>query len=241
MTTQPRFSVLIYRSSFSAAQEPTQSESANSPQDINRAARDAAGEFLLLAPAGSRLTDGLLARSLETLEQSPGTLAVFPAHTAGDAMLRPLAAQGPFRPVTLMRRNPVGPVAMIRRVAWEELGGLRTGLSISMALWDFWLRLVLAHPEKGSIRRLPAPLAHCPAQHAGLGPESRNDGRAKALLVVHTPGAFEADVCRWAMALLRGEDWARPHAFGLIPTAAEVRRMWEGGRRPRFDALRQTA
>ncbi len=233
MTEQSRLSVLIYRAEAQASPEHQSGESANSPQDINRAARDSAGGFLALVPAGSRLPEGLLQRCVAALEEHPATQAVYPAHTAGDAASRPFMAQGPFRPVSLTRRNSVGPVAVIRRGAWDKLGGLRTGLSLTMALWDFWLRLALAHPDPASIRRLPALLAQCPprdafAQH---GNDARNDGRAKALLVVHTPGAFEADVCRWAMALLRGEAWARPHAPGLIPTAAEVRRMWESGRR----------
>lgn len=226
MTEQPRFGVLIYRSTAPASTDCQPCGPANSPQDLNRSARDAVGEFLALVPAGSRLPEGLMARCLSALEKHPATQAAYPAHTAGDAAARPLVTQGPFRPATLMRRNAVGPVAVIRRSAWEKLGGLRTGLSLPMALWDFWLRLALAHPDPASIRRLPALLAQCPAQR-----ETRDDGRAKALLVVHTPGAFEADVCRWAMALLRGEAWARPHAPGLIPTAAEVRRMWESGRK----------
>lgn len=238
MTEQPRLSVLLYRlDNFSAPNSPLIGR-ACAAQDLNRSARAAHGQVLALAPVGSRLPNGLTARCLEALEQSPDTRAVYPAHTAGDPAARPLIAQGAFRPAALMRRNVVGPVALVRRSAWERLGGLRTGLSVSMALWDFWLRLVLAWPEPSVIRRLPNLLAQCPA----LGDkELRADGKTKALLVVHTPGAFEADVCRWAMALLRGEAWARPHAPGLIPTAAEVRRMWELGRRPGFGSLRQSA
>lgn len=263
MTEQPRLSVLIYRTASQASPERQTRESADSPQALNRAARDAGGEFLALVPVGARLPEGLTERCVAALEKFPATQAVYPAHTAGDAAFQPFVTQTAFRPATLMRRNAVGPVAVIRRAAWEQLGGLRTGLSISMALWDFWLRLALAHPAPDSIRRLPAPLAQCPARgalchNADAGADARDDtrddagddarddarddGRAKALLVVHTPGAFENDVCRWAMALLRGEAWARSHAPGLIPTAAEVRRMWESGRMAaRISALRQSA
>lgn len=247
MTTDTRLSVLIYRANVLPAPDHHTEAQAHTAQEINRAAREGAGNFLALVPAGSHLPEGLLPRCLAALDLSPATLAVYPAHTAGDAAARPLITQGPFRAAALLRRNPVGPMVMIRRSVWQELGGLRTGLSIPMALWDFWLRLALAHPEPASIRRLPELLAHCPPltdiPAAGIsGSGGRGDGKAKALLVVHTPGAFEGDVCRWALALLRGEPWARPHAPGLIPTAAEVRRMWETGRvAARSGSLRQSA
>lgn len=237
MSELPRLSVLLYRLQASSAPH-CPPDAALSAQALNRAARGSDSEFLALVPAGSRLPEGLLARCLLALQESPATLAAYPAHTAGNAAGRPHLAQVVFRPALLLRRNPVGPVAVIRRSAWTELGGLRTGLSIPMALWDFWLRLALSHPEPNCIRSLPALLVQCPPLDRSPG---RDDGKPKALLVVHTPGAFEADVCRWALALLRGESWARPHAPGLIPTAQDVRRMWESGRRARPAGLLQSA
>ena len=242
MTDQPRPCVLLYRADAISSPHDESGQRSQSPQDLNRLVREAGGDFLALAPVGSRLPEGLLERGLGVLASSPWTQAVYPAHTAGHASMRPLLAQGAFRPASLLRRNAVGPVSVLRRSAWEELGGLRTGLAIPMALWDFWLRLALAHPAPDCILRLPGQLVRCPAQiSAQTHGDGRADGKAKALLVVHTPGAFEGDVCRWAMALLRGDSWARPHAPGLIPTAAEVRRMWESGRRASHMGLRQSA
>lgn len=239
MNEHERTSVLLYRASADFTSDGPQSEQAHSAQDLNRLALQADAEFLAIAPSDARLSGRLLDRASKALDQAPKTQAVYPAHGDGNSALRRVLAQGAFHPASLTRRNAVGPVAIVRRSAWLELGGLHSGFSIPMALWDFWLRLVMAHPAPGTISRLPELLALAPAQFAG-STRGRSDGKGKAMLVVHTPGVFEGDVCRWALALLRGESWARPCAPGIIPTAAEVRRMWEAGG-TRTMEFRQTA
>lgn len=201
---------------------------ANPAQALNRAARDARTGYLAVAPAGARLSPRFLSACLEALETQPSAQAVFTGHTAGDATGLPFALHPMFRSVDLLRRNPVGPAFVVRRAAWEALGGLRPQLRL--CLWDFWLRLVLHCADPGCIRHLPDLLANCPAPPR-LPP--REEARAKALLVAHTPGAFEPDVCRWALALLRGETWAwlvQRLGQGRIPSAREVRDLWAMGR-----------
>lgn len=190
---------------------------------LNRAAEGTKAEFLAVVPALARLHSRMLSRCLETLDADPAALAVFPGTTEVRAA-RP-ALPGPFRPAQLLRSNAVGRVFAVRRSTWEELGGLRTGPRL--CFWDFWIRLALGSGAPGCIRRLPEVLASCPA---GPGLSACEEGRAKALLVAHTPGAFEPDACRWAMALLRGEAWAAPFAPGRIPSPAEVRAMWAEAR-----------
>jgi hypothetical protein len=180
---------------------------------------DAAAEpWLCLVPEGTRLSPHCLARCLESA--GPGVQAVYPAHTAGSADGLPLLRMRPFRADQLTRANPVGPVALVRRNAWEELGGLRP--KTRLHLWDLWLRMSFAG---GRILRVPELLAHCRPLHR-LSPQ--RDGQAKALLVVGAPGVFEPDVCRWALALLRGDAWAQPFEFGRIPGPREVRAMFAG-------------
>ncbi len=207
---------------------------------LNRAAEGAKAEFLAVVPAVARLHSRMLSRCLETLDADPAALAVFPGTTEGRAVR--LALPGPFRPAQLLRRNAVGRVFAVRRSTWEELGGLRTGPRL--CFWDFWLRLALGSGAPGCIRRLPEVLASCPVG-PGLSARDgcREEGRAKALLVAHTPGAFEPDVCRWALALLRGEAWAAPFAPGRIPSPAEVRAMRAEAREAAFASrpLRRSA
>lgn len=186
---------------------------------LNVAALEGDEECLALVPEGSRLGPRFLARCLEPLG-ADRTMATFCTHTAGAPGCVPLTRIQPFRANQLVRLNPVGPAALVRRQAWEELGGLRPGMQLVM--WDFWLRLALSG---GGITRVPELLAVCrPLQH--LPPAQ--DGQAKALLVVGSPGAFEPDVCRWALARLRGDSWATSFEPGQIPGPRDVRAMFAG-------------
>lgn len=188
-------------------------------QALNLAAAGGRAATLALVPEGARLHKRFLSRCLEAMERNAAE-AAFSAHTAGYADLLPAIRRRPFRPEQLARRNAVGPAALVRRAAWERLGGLRPG--VRLAQWDFWLRLLMSG---GGIAEVPELLATCPpAQRL----PDRQDGQAKAMLVVCTPGAFEPDVCRWAMALLRGEPWAAPFEPGVIPGPRDVAAMAAG-------------
>lgn len=184
---------------------------------LNAAADNAEQDTLALVPEGARLSPKFLHDGLAAMEQHHAQ-AAYAVHTAGSPCGSPLIRLRPFRPEHLFRTNPVGPAALVRREAWERLGGLRPRLRL--ALWDFWLRLILSG---GSIAHVQKLQAFCPSAHK-LSPGI--DGRSKALLVAETPGAFEPDVCRWALALLRGDPWATPFRPGTIPTPGEVRAMF---------------
>lgn len=189
-------------------------------QALNLAATDGDAEHLALIPEGTRLHPQFMSRCLSALRDRKSPQAVFCEHTAGSADSKPFSRRPVFRPEQLIRRNAVGPVALIQRTAWDILGGLHPTLDYS--LWDFWLRLVLA---SGQLEQASGLLASCPPLRR-LSP--MQDGRAKAMLVVHTPGAFEPDVCRWALALLRGDPWAASFEPGVIPSPRDVAALFAG-------------
>ena len=186
---------------------------------LNIAALEGDEPWLLLAPTGTRLSPRFISRCQDAAKDAK-IQAVYPSHTAGNPSNAPLTRVRPFNPEQLTRCNPVGPAVLLRRKAWELMGGLRP--NVQLALWDFWLRMAL---EGGGIVRVPELLAHCRPLHR-LTPWQ--DGHAKALLVVATPGAFEPDVCRWALAFLRGDPWAKPYEAGQIPGPRDVRAMFAG-------------
>lgn len=188
-------------------------------QALNIAALEGAEEWLVLVPEGTRLSPRFVARCLEA-GRSQNAQGVYPSHTAGSPDCAPLTRMRPFSPEQLVRMNPVGPASLVRREAWEKLGGLRPDMRL--VLWDFWLRLALA---RGRIVHVPDLLAFC-RPLPQLSPWQ--DGKAKALLVVNMPGAFEPDVCRWAVALLRGDTWALPFEQGRIPAPRDVQAMFAG-------------
>ncbi|PKN09715.1 MAG: hypothetical protein CVU73_01850 [Deltaproteobacteria bacterium HGW-Deltaproteobacteria-8] len=191
-----------------------------SAQALNLAASDGDAGHLALLPEGARLHPQFMSRCLTAMRGKKRPQVVFCEHTAGSVERRPFSRRPAFRPEQLIRRNAAGPVALIQRTAWDILGGLHPALEYNQ--WDFWLRLALAG---GRLTEAPGLLASCPPLRR-LAPEQ--DGRAKALLVVHTPGAFEPDVCRWAMALLRGDPWAAPFEPGVIPSPRDVGALFAG-------------
>jgi hypothetical protein len=186
---------------------------------LNRAAADGNEPVLALLPCGTRLHKRFFSRCLDAMART-GADAAFSIHTAGYSDMRAFIRRRPFRPDQLSRMNTVGPAVLVRRSAWERLGGLRSGQRL--CLWDFWLRLLMSG---GSMAEVPELLATCPPVER-LSPAQ--DGRAKAMLVVCTPGAFEPDVCRWAMALLRGDHWAVFFEPGRIPGPRDVAAMSAG-------------
>ncbi|MBI5519336.1 MAG: hypothetical protein HY916_04695 [Desulfovibrio sp.] len=197
---------------------------------VNIAALDGGEQTLALAPEGARLSPRFLEACLHAM-RGHHAAASFPLHTAGSQDAAPLVRLRPFSAEQLTRGNPVGPAVLVRREAWESLGGLRPGARL--ALWDFWLRLALSGGTGGTggrIVRVQELLAHCPPLRRL---SAREDGEAKALLVAGAPGAFDPDTCRWALALLRGEGWAKPFTPGVIPSAHEIRAMHAAALRPR--------
>jgi hypothetical protein len=188
-------------------------------QALNNIAVEGDEKWLALVPEGSRLSPRFITRCLEALHDAKAQ-AIYLSHTAGSPDYVPLTRVRPFSMEQLTRLNPVGPAVLVCRAAWEILGGLRP--TAHLVMWDFWLRLALAG---GLIVRVPDLLAYCPPLNR-LTPWQ--DGQAKALLVVSSPGVFEPDVCRWALALLRGDSWAKPFDIGLIPGPRDVRAMFAG-------------
>ncbi len=189
-------------------------------QALNLAATSGDAEHLALVPEGARLHPQFLSRCLTAMQGRKSAQAAFCEHTAGALDLLAFSRRPPFRPEQLVRRNAVGPAVLIQRTAWDIMCGLRP--TLDYFLWDFWLRLALAG---GRIHQVAGILASCPPLPR-LSPEL--DGRAKALLVVSTPGAFEPDVCRWALALLRGETWAAPFEPGVVPAPRDVAALFAG-------------
>jgi len=186
---------------------------------LNIAAIGGQEEILALVPTGARLSPRFMASCLQTLSAKQAQ-AAFPLHTAGAPHATPLVRLRPFNPEQLTRFNPVGPAILVRREAWKRMNGLHS--SVQLTMWDFWLRLAFSG---GEIARVPELLAFCPPLDK-LTPWQ--DGQAKALLVAASPGAFEPDICRWALALLRGDGWARPFTSGIIPTPRDVQAMLAG-------------
>jgi hypothetical protein len=144
-------------------------------QALNHAATGGKAATLALLPEGARLHKRFFSRCLEALGKS-GAEASFSAHTAGYADMRAAIRRRPFRPEQMARHNAVGPAALVRRETWQALGGLRAGMRL--ALWDFWLRLLMSGRGMPSRRTSAAgPWRSCAASP---GPRPLSPGASPA-------------------------------------------------------------
>jgi len=162
-----------------------------------------------------------LAACLDALAARPDIQLAYTDYThAEDGQARDIALPD-FDPALLRVQNILPPAAVIRRQVWEASDGYRPNTAYED--WDFWVQA--AAGGFGFLRVPGARFVH--AMHGANVSYAarRQDGRAKAAIVLNTPAFFPAGVRHWAAAVLAGEPWADPGPRGIIPTLDIVRAM----------------
>lgn len=111
------------------------------PGARNYAARHAGGAFFCALDADDRLAPAWFERALDVLERQPDV--AFVSHwleTFGDEAWTwaPTSCELP----ALLARNTVNGAALVRRTAFEAVGGYDESMRHGCEDWDFWLRLV---------------------------------------------------------------------------------------------------
>jgi glycosyltransferase involved in cell wall biosynthesis len=111
------------------------------PAARNHAARNAHGEFCCALDADDKLAPEWFARAVRVLEERPDV--AFVSHwleTFGDERWTwtPERCDLP----SLLARNAVNGAALVRRTAYDAVGGYDESMREGCEDWDFWLRLV---------------------------------------------------------------------------------------------------
>lgn len=111
------------------------------PAARNHAARHSRGELLCFVDADDKLAPEWFAKAARVLDERPGV--AFVSHwleTFGDERWtwRPEHCDLP----ALLARNAVNGAALVRRTAFESVGGYDESMREGCEDWDFWLRLV---------------------------------------------------------------------------------------------------
>lgn len=111
------------------------------PAARNHAAQHARGAFFCALDADDRLAATWFERALDVLERQPDV--AFVSHwleTFGDEAWTwtPASCELP----ALLARNTVNGAALVRRPAFEAVGGYDESMRDGCEDWDFWLRLV---------------------------------------------------------------------------------------------------
>ncbi len=119
------------------------------PAARNHAARNAGGEFFCAVDADDKLAPEWLEKAARVLDQRPDV--AFVSHwleTFGDERWtwQPERCDLP----SLLARNAVNGAALVRRTAYDAVGGYDESMREGCEDWDFWLRLV-EHGLQGAI------------------------------------------------------------------------------------------
>jgi glycosyltransferase involved in cell wall biosynthesis len=164
---------------------------------------------------------GYLAACLNALVNQPDAHLAYTDYTHiehGHARDIPLPD---FDPGLLRVQNILPPAAVIRRAVWESSDGYRVNTAYED--WDFWVQ---AAARGFNFLRVPGPRFGHPMHGANLSYAARkDDGRAKAAIVLNNAPFFPAAVRHWADAVMTGQPWADPGPRGIIPTLDIVRAM----------------
>lgn len=185
--------------------------------------RRARGKYFLPLDADDHLDPRYLERCLEALEGPTAPDLVCTDYVRSSAGVSRIVRLPEPEPDLLRRQNILGPTAMMGRWVWERCGGYRRNTAYEE--WDLWLHAAL---RGHAFARVAAPLYFQEEHPANRFRETRKqDGKAKAMLVVNNQAYFDPGVVRWALGLLRSEPWAPWFETGLIPREDEVRALFD--------------
>ncbi|HEX5480482.1 MAG TPA: glycosyltransferase family A protein [Dehalococcoidia bacterium] len=200
------------------------------PAARNTAARAGAGELLCALDADDRLAPTWLERALGVLDASPEV--AFVSHwfeTFGDEhwTWTPTRCDLP----ALLARNTINGAALVRRVAFEAVGGYDERMRNGCEDWDFWLRLV-EHGFSGAI--VPEVLFQYRRREASMSRSMTSGATYRAplaALVAAHEGSYRAHAVevlalkeQESLGLLREvHGLERDHLTGTLPALARAR------------------
>jgi glycosyltransferase involved in cell wall biosynthesis len=108
--------------------------------------------YVVPLDADDQLTPDFLIELLTAIERDPeAAYAHCWAELFGD--IKALFITRPFNPYQLLLSNPIIGCTVIRRRAWEEVGGYDETMRNGHEDWDLWIRLLKAGWTEASVRR----------------------------------------------------------------------------------------
>lgn len=164
------------------------SEPDNGPADaVNKAVAMAAAPLIGWLNSDDLYTPGAAARAVEALQQRPDWVMVYGEGDHVDLLGAHLGRYPTRPPQTPLKAWADGchicqPTAFFRREAFQALGGLDTTLRTAFD-YEFWLRLLKAHP--GRVGHLPQVQALSRLHAAGITLRMREQVALEGLQVVH--------------------------------------------------------
>ncbi len=176
----------------------------------------ARGAYLLCLDPDDRLLPDFLPRCLAALDSAQADVA-YTGYFEDTGGAHREVAPPDYSPLLLANQNILHTASLMRRAVWER--GARYRSVTAYEDWDFWIQ---AAQQGARFARVEGPqLVYRLHPQGYFQSACRQDGAAKARIVLDNPDFFPPWTRAWARGLLRGAAWARPLERGLIPVLRE--------------------
>ena len=183
----------------------------------------ASGDLLVCIDPDDILYPGYLETCMGFLQDNPGIDLVYTDYIEQrpENFIEMILPQ--FKPLFLRTQNPVPPSAVFRRWIWER--GARYRDNTVYEDWDFWIQCLMMGAR---FRHIPEILYSYEIHESNFSHRAvRDDGPAKAQIVLNNPSFFHHTVVQWAQDHMRGRDYAPAFQRGYIPTAEDIMKVME--------------
>lgn len=178
----------------------------------------ARGHFLVCLDPDDTLYPGYLKACVDFLSAGPGVDLVYTDYLERRPDFSTEFILPEFKPLYLRTQNPVPPSAVFRRNIWER--GVRYRDNTVYEDWDFWIQCLMSGAK---FRHLPEVLYVYEIHDSNFSHQAvKDDGNAKAQIVINNPSFFHPSVLQWAHDHLRRRPYAPAFQRGYIPTADDV-------------------
>ncbi len=169
------------------------------PATRNTGIKNAVGKYICCLDADDKLHPTYLEKALLVMETNPGIDFVYSwTQVFGDGDRVWYASQ--FDPTTLIHFNQLNSPAVLKRQAWEAVGGFREEMREGFEDWEFWIRLAY-HGYRGY--RIPEKLIFV-----------RRVGRSFIHRAMEIQDRLKEDIRRYNPEVYQDEGWLKSVTAG---------------------------
>lgn len=187
----------------------------------NHGLQQSSGNYLLCLDPDDELQPEFLRTCIDFLETHPKFAVVFCDYLEVHPEDRFKRLLPDFKPVHLRTQNTVATAALYRRELWEA--GVRYRDNTTYEDWDYWVQCLMLGAKFMHIQE-PLYIHHVHESNFSNQAE-KEDGAAKAQIVLNNERFFNKAVLGWAKDHLRGRAHAPAFHRGYIPTAEDLMKI----------------
>ncbi|CCO25462.1 glycosyltransferase family 2 protein [Maridesulfovibrio hydrothermalis] len=189
----------------------------------NHGLERAKGQYLVCFDPDDSLHPAYLSTCIDFLELNPEISLVYTDYLERKPDTVTEFILPDFKPLYLRTQNPIPPAAVFRREIWDA--GVRYKDNTTYEDWDFWIQCIMAGAKASRIAKV---LYTYEIHDSNFSHQAvKDDGPAKACIVLNNPAFFQPVIRRWAQDHLRGRAYAPAFRRGYIPTANDIKKLMD--------------